>query len=90
MNKAEFVERVAKKTQLPKNQTEAVVDAVIEVIQKAVAKGDEVKIVGFGTFCGLQRKPRKGRNPKTGESVEIPGGRIPKFKPGKDFKSQIL
>ncbi|MEI7973743.1 MAG: HU family DNA-binding protein [Bdellovibrio sp.] len=90
MNKAEFIEKISKKIQMPKNQTEAVLDAALEVIQRAVAKGEEVKLVGFGTFCGLDRKPRKGRNPRTGETVQIPGGRIPKFKPGKDFKSQIL
>ena len=87
MNKAELIDRLSKKTKLTKSQSEELLNATIEIIQKAVAKGEEVKLVGFGTFCGLHRKARKGRNPKTGETVEIPGGRIPKFKPGKEFKS---
>lgn len=87
MNKAQLIDRLSQRTKLTKNQTEELLNATIEIIQKTVAKGDDVKLVGFGTFCGLNRKPRKGRNPKTGETVEIPGGRIPKFKPGKEFKS---
>ena len=89
MNKAQFVERLALKTSLSKSQSEQILDATLEIIQKAVAKGDEVKLVGFGTFSRLSRKSRKGRNPKTGAPVEIPGGKVPRFKPGKDFKSLL-
>lgn len=86
MNKAELVERVAKKTMLTKVQSEQVIDAALEVISKAVSKGDEVKLVGFGTFSRALRKSRTGRNPKTGTSLVIPSAKVPKFKAGKDFR----
>ncbi len=86
MNKAQLIEKLAQKINLPKNQTELVLDATIEIIQKAVSKGDEVKLVGFGTFSRLSKKPRTGRNPKTGATVQIPGVKVPRFKPGKEFK----
>lgn len=86
MNKAELVERVAKKTQLTKVQSEQVIDAALEVITKAVSKGNEVKLVGFGTFSRAARKSRTGRNPKTGTKLVIPAAQVPKFKAGKDFR----
>jgi DNA-binding protein HU-beta len=86
MNKAELVEKVAKKTALTKLQSEQVLDAALEVISKAVAKGDEVKLVGFGTFSKSVRKSRQGRNPKTGTKLVIPAAQVPKFKAGKDFR----
>ena len=89
MNKAQLVEKLAKQTQLTKNQSEAVFDAALEIIQRAVEKGEDVKLVGFGTFSAVQRKAKKGRNPKTGESVAIPGVKMPRFKPGKDFKQRL-
>lgn len=88
MNKAELIEKVAKKTMLTKIQSEQVIDAALEVITKAVAKGDEVKLVGFGTFSRTVRKSRTGRNPKTGTKLVIPSAKVPKFKPGKDFKDR--
>jgi DNA-binding protein HU-beta len=87
VNKAELVEKVAKKASLTKAQSEEVIDAALEVISKAVAKGDEVKLVGFGTFSRTIRKARTGRNPKTGTKVEIPATKVPKFKAGKDFRT---
>lgn len=89
MNKAQLIEQLAQKTQLTKCQSENVLDAALEIIQKTVGKGEEVKLVGFGTFSRLARKTRNGRNPKTGQSVVIPGGKIPRFKPGKEFKEQV-
>lgn len=89
MNKAQLIEKLANKTSLTKVQSEIFLDAALEIIQKAVAKGDEVKLVGFGTFSSLERKSRKGRNPKTGAPVEIPGAQVPRFKPGKDFKALL-
>lgn len=89
MNKAQLVEKVAELTQTTKQQSEQILDATLEVIQKAVSKGDEVKLVGFGSFSRTTRKARPGRNPKTGASVQIPGSRVPRFKPGKDFKDQV-
>ena len=89
MNKAQLIDKVARKTLLTKVQSEQVLDAAIEIIAKAVAKGDDVKIVGFGTFCRGSRKARSGRNPKTGTAVQIPATKVPKFKPGKDFRDLV-
>lgn len=89
MNKAQLIEKISQHTQMTKAQSELVVDATIEIIQKTVAKGEEVKLVGFGTFSRLNRKSRQGRNPKTGEAVQIPSAKVPRFKPGKDFKDLL-
>lgn len=89
MNKAQLVEKVAQVSNMTKNQSEQAIDATLQIIQKTVAKGEEVKLVGFGTFSRSIRKSRKGRNPKTGAPVDIPGGKVPRFKPGKDFKSLL-
>jgi DNA-binding protein HU-beta len=89
MNKAQLVEKIASKINTPKSQAEAFLDAALEVIQKTVSKGEEVKIVGFGSFTRTARKSRKGRNPKTGAPVEIPGVKVPRFKPGKEFKDRL-
>ena len=89
MNKAQLIEKVAEKTGLTKTQSEEFLDATLQIIQKSVAKGDEVKLVGFGTFSRLHRKSRNGRNPKTGAPVVIPGSKVPRFKPGKDFKDLL-
>lgn len=89
MNKAELVEKVATKTKLTKGQSEDVIDAALEVISRAVAKGDEVKLVGFGTFSMTSRRSRTGRNPKTGTKLVIPAAKVPKFKAGKDFRELL-
>ena len=89
MNKAQLIEQLANKINLPKSQSETVLDAALDIIQKTVSKGEEVKLVGFGTFCRLARKTRTGRNPKTGQSVVIPGAKIPRFRPGKEFKDRV-
>lgn len=89
MNKAQLVEKVSAKTKLTKSQSEIVLDATLEIIQRAVSRGEEVKLVGFGTFSRQSRKERKGRNPKTGEPVTVPGTKVPRFKPGKEFKSSM-
>lgn len=89
MNKAQLVEMVATKTKTTKAQSESFLDATLASIQEALKKGDEVKLVGFGTFSRTTRKPRQGRNPKTGETVKIPSSHVPRFKPGKDFKETV-
>ena len=86
MNKAELIEKVAKETTLSKSQSETVIDAIFDIIATAVSQGDEVKLVGFGSFLRASRKARTGRNPKTGARVDIPESTVPKFKPGKDFR----
>lgn len=89
MNKAQLIEKLSKRTHTTKTQAEQMIDATLEIIQSAVADGEDVKLVGFGTFDRLSRKSRKGRNPKTGEAVHIPSGKVPRFKPGKEFRSLI-
>ena len=89
MNKAELVDKIARKTKMTKTQTENILDATIDIIQRQVSRGSEVKIVGFGTFDQSARKERNGRNPKTGSSIVIPASRVPRFRPGKDFKRLV-
>ena len=89
MNKAEFVEKIAKNTQTTKAQTETILDAAISLIQNSVSKGEEIKFVGFGTFDQSLRKSRNGRNPKTGTKITIPSAVVPRFRPGKDFKTLV-
>ena len=89
MNKSQLIEQVARKTKFPKSQSETVLNAALEVIQKAVSKGDQVKLVGFGTFDRSTRKSRNGRNPKTGTVLVIPECQVPRFRPGKDFKARL-
>ena len=89
MNKAQLVEKVASETEMTKAQTELVLDQTMEIIKKTVAKGDDVKLVGFGTFSRGKRKARTGRNPQTGASITIPASKVPRFKAGKEFKEQV-
>ncbi len=89
MNKAQFVEKIAKTTNFSKTQTELILDTAFEIIQKSVSKGEEVKFVGFGTFDRSERKSRNGRNPKTGSQITIPASRVPRFRPGKEFKTLV-
>jgi DNA-binding protein HU-beta len=89
MNKAELIERVSKDTELSKNEVEKSLNSITEWIKKSVKKGDEVKLVGFGTFSKSKRKARTGRNPQTGAEIKIPACSVPKFKPGKDFKESV-
>lgn len=89
MNKAELIDRLAKHTALSKNRSEEIINATLEIISKAVSQGQEVKLVGFGTFSRLKKKERVGRNPKTGQTVSIPATVVPRFKPGKEFKERM-
>jgi DNA-binding protein HU-beta len=89
MNKAELIEMIAKECSLTKAQTERVLDVTMETIKKTVKKGDEVKLVGFGTFTKAKRKARMGRNPQTGKAIKIPATSYPKFRPGAEFKDIV-
>ena len=89
MNKAEFIDALAGQTKMSKAQTERVLDAAFDMIRKQVKKGDEVKLVGFGTFTKAKRKARMGRNPQTGKSIKIPAAWYPKFRPGSEFKEMV-
>jgi DNA-binding protein HU-beta len=89
VNKADLIDRLAKQANISKSQSEQFLNATLEIIQSSVSTGEEVKLVGFGTFDKSQRKPRKGRNPKTGVEVEIPATAVPRFRPGKEFRSLV-
>ncbi len=89
MNKAQLIERIAHQTNSTKANAERLLDATIDIIRKSVKKGDDVKLVGFGTFTKSKRKARKGRNPQTGESIKIPAAWYPKFRPGSEFKDLL-
>ncbi len=89
MNKAELISVVADKTALPKKDTEAVINAAIDVVIAALAKGEKVQLVGFGAFEVKERAARIGRNPKTRESIEIPASKAPVFKAGKALKEAV-
>jgi integration host factor subunit beta len=89
MTKAELVEKVADKIQLTKKQTEAVVNILLNCITEALSEGDKVELRGFGSFRIRNRNPREGRNPKTGDTVQIPAKRVPFFKAGKELREMV-
>ncbi len=89
MNKTEFVNAIAEKEGLEKKKAEQAVNAVLEGIQDALAKGEKLQFVGFGTFEVRERPAKQGRNPKTGETINIPASKAPAFKAGKAFKDIV-
>ncbi|MCX6124321.1 MAG: HU family DNA-binding protein [Proteobacteria bacterium] len=89
MNKAELIEAVSKITEMTKADTERNIDAFIETVTKNIKKKDGVKLVGFGTFISSARKARVGRNPQTGEEIQIPARKVPVFRPGKELKDAV-
>jgi len=89
MTKADLIESVAAKLDLPKGQAERAVNLVFEDIVKGLRNGDKINISGFGTFAVSDRKARTGRNPKTGESIDIPASKSAKFKAGKSLKDEL-
>ena len=89
MNKGELVDLVASKASISKKQADTVVSATVEAIMEAVAGGDKVTLVGFGSFEPRARKAREGRNPKTNEKMQIPATVVPAFSAGKLFKELV-
>lgn len=89
MNKAELIDAVAKTTKASKAQVERILDTTLDTVKNRVKKGDDVKLVGFGTFAKAKRKARKGRNPQTGKTINIPATTYPKFKAGREFKHLV-
>ena len=89
MNKAELVEAVAEKAELSKRDAEAAVDAVLEVIEAAVVKGEEVKLSGFGIFSKKARAAREGTNPSNQAKIKIPASNTVAFKVSKAFKEKL-
>ena len=89
MTKAELVEDVARAAELTKKDAERLVEIVFESIIDTLNQGEKIELRGFGSFRVRQRGARRGRNPKTGEPVDIPAKRVPYFKPGKELKELI-
>ena len=89
MNKQELVSKVAAEADLPKTKAEAAVNAVIDAIKNSLKGGDDVRLVGFGTFTVASRAATTGRNPRTGEPINIPASKQPKFKAGKELKEAV-
>jgi DNA-binding protein HU-beta len=89
MNKNDLIARVADVTTLSRSDATRAVEAILDVITSAMKQGDEVKLVGFGTFAVSNRAATIGRNPRTGEEIKIPASKQPKFKAGKQLKEAL-
>ncbi|MFW9257553.1 HU family DNA-binding protein [Nostoc sp. CALU 546] len=89
MNKGELVDAVASKTNITKKQADEIISAFLSVVTEAVANGEKVTLVGFGSFERRERSEREGRNPKTNEPMTIPATKVPAFSAGKQFKEKV-
>ncbi len=89
MTKADLVEEVSRAVEMGRKDSEVIVETVFESIVKALRQADKIEIRGFGSFRTRQRNPRVGRNPKTGEQVQVPAKRVPYFKPSKELKDLV-
>ena len=89
MNKAELIRSVAGKANLSRSDARAAVEAMVSTIRAAMKNGGKVSLVGFGTFSAPVRPARPGRNPKTGEAIQIPARKVPKFTPGRSLRDSI-
>jgi len=89
MTKADLVEEVIRSTELPRKDSEIIVETVFESIIQALQTGDKIEIRGFGSFRTRERRGRTGRNPKTGAKVDVPAKKIPFFKPSKELKDFV-
>jgi DNA-binding protein HU-beta len=89
MNKSELIEAIAAEADVPKAQAGRVLDAMVSVVGNALAEGQQVSMVGFGTFLVRERPARSGRNPRTGDTIEIAASKTPSFKAGKALKDKV-
>ena len=89
MNKAELIKVMAEKSKLTKKDSEAALNALVESVEEALANGEKVQLIGFGTFETRERAAREGRNPRTKETIAIPASTVPVFKAGKEFKEKV-
>lgn len=88
-SKQDLVNAVTERTALSKKDSTAVVDTILDEIKEILANGDKLQLIGFGNFEVRTRSARKGRNPQTGETIEIPASKVPAFKPGKALKDAV-
>ncbi len=89
MNKQELIDAIAESADLSKASAGRALDATLESIRSALKKGDTISLVGFGTFCTGKREARTGRNPRTGDAIDIKAAKVPKFRAGKALKDAI-
>jgi DNA-binding protein HU-beta len=89
MNKTDLVNAVAQSSELSKKDSTKAVDAVFDTILNTLKNGEKVELIGFGNFSVSERSARKGRNPQTGEEIEIKASKVPSFKPGKKLKDAV-
>ena len=89
MNKAQLIEEMAKKAGITKADAKKALDAFVGVTAGALKKGDKVSLIGFGTFSVIKRGKRKGRNPQTGQVLDIPAKKVAKFKPGSELSKLV-
>lgn len=89
MNKVELVKEISKKSKLPQKDASAAIEAMTDVITKALKKGTKVSIMGFGTWEVTKRSAREGRNPQTGKKITIKAKKVPKFRAGKTLKDAV-
>lgn len=89
MNKSELIEAIAASADIPKAAAGRALDAFIDTVTNALKEGDQVSLVGFGTYSVKDRAARTGRNPKTNEPIEIPAAKVPSFKAGKALKDAV-
>jgi len=89
VNKAEMVEHIAQSAEISRSAAERAIDALVVAVKASLKKGEEVTLVGFGTFHAARREARTGRNPRTGAAISIAAARVPKFRAGKALKDAI-
>lgn len=89
MNKQDLIDQIAEKADLPKVKAQEVFETFLDVIKTSLKKGEDVKLVGFGTFTVSERAATTGRNPRTGEAIKIAASKQPKFKAGKELKDAV-
>ncbi|MBB3229805.1 MULTISPECIES: HU family DNA-binding protein [Halomonas] len=89
MNKSELIEAIAASADIPKAAASRALDAMVDTVADSLKKGDSVSLVGFGTFTVKERAARTGRNPQTGEPIEISAAKVPSFKAGKALKDSV-
>ena len=90
MNKQDLIKRVAQKANVTEKDATAAVNGLLDSVQEALANGEKVQIVGFGTFETRERSARSGRNPQTGETIQVAAATVPAFKAGKDLKAAVI
>ena len=89
MDKADLVKEIAIQVGLTKKASKEAIDAMTSVITDALARQERVTLIGFGTFQVMERKARRGRNPQTGDTIQIPARKVPRFKPGKNLRKKV-